>query len=434
MGFVLLKLVAGIAAFKLLYTWAIFRFLSRDPRADEIHFVTTGDGWQIRLCRYRSKSNGGEPVLLCHGAFGNQFNVASPDGDALVDVLTERGLDCWAIDFRGTRSSLAPHRMSRVEVKVDDFLLKDIPAAIEYVCDATGHPQVHWAGHSLGGMLMYAYELIHGRDRLASGASMGTPPGFEGVRLSNPAHLVTFVSKFPRFAALWQRAVAPLLPVLRLNLAVSPINWKNMHPKVGPVSFFSMLELLPPRVAEELLLAANANTWLADRGSVEVFEKLPALKVPLMLVYATLDPLAPPASGQTFFDALRTKDKRILVLSKANEHFANYNHIDLLFARFGRREVFEPVAKWFAAHPVSAEVADRARASQATATDSPHDKLPVNMKRRKRKSRVESGDAKRAALPKKKTSSTKKARASRKKPAKSRAKKKKPTKRKPGLT
>ena len=42
---------------------------------------------------------------------------------------------------------------SRAARQVDTHLLADMPCVVATVLAATGHEQVHWVGHSMGGML-----------------------------------------------------------------------------------------------------------------------------------------------------------------------------------------------------------------------------------------------------------------------------------------
>ena len=112
--------------------------------------VRTPDLWRVRLCRYRPRKGEGEPVFLCHSLLANQFNFTLPRGASLVDVLAESGYDCWVIDLRGARSSIPPFGRKRSQPTLDDYLLRDIPSALDFICRATGYRQVHWVGHSMG--------------------------------------------------------------------------------------------------------------------------------------------------------------------------------------------------------------------------------------------------------------------------------------------
>ncbi len=58
--------IAAVAAVKAVYWLSITRLLSEEPLADEVHTVTTKDGWKIKLLRYRQREGeGGEPVFIC---------------------------------------------------------------------------------------------------------------------------------------------------------------------------------------------------------------------------------------------------------------------------------------------------------------------------------------------------------------------------------
>lgn len=354
--------------------WTTISFLfAEEVRADEVHMVTTGDGWQIRLCRYRPAEQEGEPVFLCHGAMGNQFNFTSPQGDSLVDCLVEEGYDCWAIDLRGDRSSEAPAGRSRYTACVDEFLLEDIPAAIDYIREKTGHSQVHWVGHSLGGMLLYAYELAHGLENVASATTLGSPPGFDGVHIAHPRRLLKLLDAVPGVVECLARAFSIFLPLLKPKLSFAPINWENMHPNAGAATFFNLIEILPPKVAEELASWAAHGEWRMKNGEIDVLEGLKNLQMPLFAIYGQADPVVPIKRARAFFEALPAKDKQILVLSKVNGHSADYNHVDLTFARNGREEVYRPIAQWLDAHPVAHPVVQPV-AQPAIAPDSAGEK------------------------------------------------------------
>lgn len=352
--FLILVTVLAVLYLVQAFCFSILEHLLEEPvRADEVHWVETEDHWRIRLCRYRPIGGDGAPVLLCHGAFANQFNFAAPQGHSVVDGLVERGYDCWVIDFRGDRSARPPSGQRRFDAAMDDYILRDAPAAIDYIRDATGYAQVHWIGHSLGGMILYAYVLARGAAKLATGVTLGAPPGFRGVRLHSSDRLLALLKRVPRLCEFAIRCAAPLGPVTRISTPYTPINWRNMHPKAGPATFFSMIEVLPYRVARELSSWASTNAWWVEDGQIDVISRFGSLDLPLFVIYASRDPLIPEQNRQAFYDVLPSEDKRMLVLSEANGHSADYNHVDLTFARNGREEVCQPMADWLDAHPIA---------------------------------------------------------------------------------
>ena len=345
--------------------------LTESSRASEIHTVRTADGWHITLFRYRAATGAGEPVFLCHGVMENQFTFSSPPGHSLIDVLTEKGYDCWHIELRGNRSSLPAIRHRRSEGRFDDYLLYDIPAALKFIREATGIQKVHWIGHSMGGMLLYAYELVHGAREIASATTLGTPPGFEGAPALRPKFLLAALAFSPGLFDIVLRCLAPTFPMFKIPISIAPINWNNVHPDIGPATFFNLVETPTYDVADKLTRWGVTKTWRVNNTKVDVISGLKTLRVPLFAIFGEVDAFIPVANGRKFFDALPTDDKKLLVLSKKNGHVEDYNHVDLVMARNGREEVYEPIAEWLAAHPIVEEVASEPTATKAADTATP---------------------------------------------------------------
>ena len=345
--------IAVLFAIAFLYWMLLSSALSMPSGADEVYAVTTADLWEVRLYRYKPRQGGGEPVFLCHSAMANQFNFTSPAGASLVDTLVEDGYDCWIIELRGSRSSIPPFGRKRWSAVPDDFLLQDIPSALDFIRKKTGYDKVHWVGHSLGGMLLYAYELVHGRDWLASAATLGSPPGFAGVSFKTP-HTILFLQRMcPPLIGFVMRGLSPLLLALRPRVGFVPVNWENVHPSVTARTFFNMLESPPPALAQELTFWAAHNLWRMNHDDVDVVEGLKTLRTPLLVFFGAADPLTPAATAEAFFKELPGRDKKMIMLGKGHDCSADYNHADLAFGRSGAEEVFRPIVEWFGKHPIT---------------------------------------------------------------------------------
>ena len=322
------------------------RFYREKETAREIHTIRTPDGWYITLYRYCGDAPG-EPVLLCHGLSGNRYNYVYPMGKSMVDYLVNAGYDCWAIELRGSRSSTPPANRNLHQVSFEDYVQHDLPTAIAHILKTSDSERLHWVGHSMGGMLLYAYELTHGRDAIASGVTLGTPPGFEGVRLSDHPLGLAGISRFPQLAALLLRLTTPLIPIVRISNSFAPINWENMKPGV---KFYNLLEMPPPPILTQFTQWSQTDTWILGKDRIDVLTGLRTLTTPLLTIGGASDSLAPPRNLEKFHDHLPTDDKQLLILSRANGHSENYNHVDLVFSPRGQREVFQPILEWFQLH------------------------------------------------------------------------------------
>jgi len=336
--------------------WAllVYRYPGK-PRADEVHFIATEDGWRIAAHRHRPKAPDdahGEPVVLCHGIFANHRTFEEPPGGAIVDSLTEAGYDCWALDYRVCRSAQAPAGKG-CEATLDDVLLKDLPAAIQHIQEQTGFSRIHWVGHSLGGMLFFACEIVHGAGTIASATVLGAPPSFEGVHMRRRRLLGLFFYYAPSAVAFFARLAAPLVPVMRLRLRLVPINWANVHPNVSAGAFFHFVDVVPYPAARQAEEWAVTGQWLMNHGQTDVAAETHKLRTPLLGLYAANDPLARRDNVTRLFDSLSHGDKKLIVLSTEFGYSADYNHVDLAFARHGREEVHRPIVEWLRAYPAT---------------------------------------------------------------------------------
>lgn len=351
---VLIAILAALGLVFAFYGYFVLLLLRyRDPvHADEIYTISTEDGWQIKLYRRKPRRGRCEPVFLCHSMSSNHLNFEVPTGESIVDVLVEAGYDCWTIDTRACRSAIPAPRTRRLGVTMDDILLNDLPAAVAFIRDATGFDRVHWIGHSLGGMMLYAYALKFGSAHIASGVTLGSPPGFKHSTLPSRRVLTTVMPFTHGLMSFFFRGLVPVATVVHPKTNVIPINWDNVHPKITNADLFYAIEMPMPHIGGELGEWSKKGIWRMCADTLDVQERLPELDVPLFAIFGGIDPLVPPEASESFFKSLRIKDKKMVILSKHNGYSENYNHMELAFALNGRNEVFAPALEWLRAHPI----------------------------------------------------------------------------------
>src|SRR5262249_28294059 len=151
----------------------------------------------------------GDPVFFMHSLSSNHLNFEIPHGHSLVDYLVKHGYDCWTFDSRACRDARPPQGISRNSANLDDLLTKDIPAALRRIRELTGCPGIHWVGHSMGGMLFYAYDLKFHGDGVASATTLGSPPGFKAYRTHPREGLVWFNRRAHSMVSHAFRGLAP---------------------------------------------------------------------------------------------------------------------------------------------------------------------------------------------------------------------------------
>ena len=334
-----------------------------EPQADEIHTIRFDDGWRIKLYRRYNHDSPGEPVLLCHGLMGNPTNFQYPRGNAMVDTLVEQGFDCWMIDLRGNRHCEPPLGTSRYTATYD-ACLRDFPEVLKHIRSHAEQQRVHWIGHSMGGMLLYSYATVYGTDSLASGTTLGTPPGFANLKLKSMKPFVALINLVPFLADPFMRVMANLGPVFKISSPFAPINWDNISPDVN---FFSMVEYAPPAVTRQMEEWGSTGTWTLKGSGIDMMEAMPKLDFPLHLIAGRLDPLAPVASIEKFHQSLASKDTRLTILGVEYGCEHDYNHVELVFSKNGKEEVYLPICDWLKEHAAGAPAKKRRPKKKATA-------------------------------------------------------------------
>jgi pimeloyl-ACP methyl ester carboxylesterase len=155
---------------------AATRFVPLPPEA-EVHRARTNDGWEIALTRYKPPGTpSGPPVILCHGISANARNMDLDAEHSMARYFAAHGREAWTMSVRGTGDSdgIDPDKGRLPPITFDAFWRFDLPAVIRTVKAVSGAAAVDYVGHSMGGLIAYAY-LATGGDGLNAVATLGTP-------------------------------------------------------------------------------------------------------------------------------------------------------------------------------------------------------------------------------------------------------------------
>lgn len=362
-----------VFAAKLIYWFVAKMIWEEEPKATEVHTVRTSDGWRIKLYRSFDKENAGEPIFLCPGYTGNPFSFTYPKNASMVDSLVERGFDCWVIDLRGNRRSEPPIGTSRYTGRFKDHYTKDIPSALDHICTITGYEQVHWVGHSMGGLLLYAYAATQDTERIASVTSIGAPPGFTDLNITIYPKVNSFITTFPFIAERYMRGLVPLGQLITREDNPLPMNGANMS---QDVTFFNIIEMPPVEVTRYLFDCAENHRWVLEDSDIDMEDFLPTIELPIHLLAAPLDNLGMERAIESFYDSVASRDKQLTILSRAHGTELDYDHVDMIYGKNARTEVYEPIGSWIQAHamkksarPKKRKVAPKAKLAATESTD-----------------------------------------------------------------
>jgi pimeloyl-ACP methyl ester carboxylesterase len=330
------------------------------PTPDEHHFVDAADGWRLAMHRYlpRGKKPHGAPVLLQHGlgTCSMQFDLGvgteEHPAPSLAHWLADRGFDVWACDLRGSGASLRPaeHAAYRWDWSVDDFILQDGPAFVGYILQTTGRSQLHWVGHSLGGILLLCHCIVYGSQRIASGVVASAGLDYSGSAsaydLIEPLkHLGRLVRRVP--AGLFGRQVAPLFGRWQTRLEASFFHPANIAPAAARAVACNQYDIAGETLFQ--LASLFKTGGLTSRDGKRYAERIAEIELPLLFMAGERDLQCSPEVVERNYAMLGGEHNRLMVFGKRHGHVEDYGHFDLFSGLRADSEVFPHVHAWLTA-------------------------------------------------------------------------------------
>jgi polyhydroxyalkanoate synthase len=324
------------------------------PAEAERHRPKTKDGWEIALVRYRPTGPAtGKPVLLCHGISANARNMDLDDQHSMARWFAAQGREAWTMSLRATGDSDQPDpaRGRPLPIFFDDYWQHDLPTAIEHVRAVTGADTIDYAGHSMGGMIAYAY-LSQGGVGLNAVATLGSP-----TRLDWGTGLEALLSRLGQKVLTTPEVQLP--SQLGAGLAAPAMTWF----RDGPFQrFFYNPESTDPATWQRLVVYGTADTaggtaqqlltliatgrFTSKDGRVDFRADMARIRTPVLVVAGKLDRVALTPAVMDGFRALGGP-KRWLLITRANGALGEYGHMDLVIGERAPDEVFRPVLDFF---------------------------------------------------------------------------------------
>lgn len=322
--------------------------------ADERHPVETEDGWLLTLHRYLPADDAVRhpvPLVLAHGINMNRTAFELSRRGSLARALAARGHDVFVAEYRGEPSARPPLRGERANQRwaydLMDHVKYDLPAIIDAAARLGRSDRVSWVGHSMGGILLYLYVSLYGSSKLHRVATFGSPvhvgrwPGSLGM-LQDLAE--------------WLGARWSVVRVMPPTYLVLPIIWAWPHPwlrwntntrhvtrREALALCTSAFEDVSAGVMQFFIDMAKRRKDVCpseDEGR-DGFEigGLKRLEVPLLVVSATLDGLAPPQTVEPAYHRAGSKDAAYLRLS-------GFSHCDLISGQACLETVLPALSEW----------------------------------------------------------------------------------------
>jgi poly(3-hydroxyalkanoate) synthetase len=325
--------------------------------AMEERYALAPDGWKLSLVRYRPERlvPGRRPVLLVHGIITNsRFFDVDPD-HSFQRWMARRGFDTWALSLRTTGGSdhFGDHQKDPGAAwpSLEDFAEKDLPAALAAVRAATGSPAVDYLGHSLGGLIAYAY-LGGGGEGVGSLVVCGSPIRFrwhtrveELLRSGEP---LLGLESLPLRGL--SRATLPLMARLPTPLEPTLLNEDNVAPAVWRAYVSVGVDDLSGNLVRQAGRWIKENRFLSSDGKVDYGGRLGAVKAPALVVAGKVDNVAPPWLVRPGFEALGSPDKTWLIAGEAGGLSTDYGHLDMFVSDRAPLDLWPRLEAFLLAH------------------------------------------------------------------------------------
>lgn len=379
----ILKTISGICLYLFIICHSFFSQSLAGETAERfkpiLYKTKTIDGWDIVLKRFKKSRFHPEktPVVLCHGFNHNDRFWYVDRKYSLAYYLYEKGYDVWLMSLRGSGESTKPglaelRSLSRFDLlkipqtlaraslslnkfnwNIDDHIDKDVPAALELITKETGHEEVNWVGHSLGGMIVYAYIEGGGRGiknlvAIASPMIIPQPPD-DLLAIIRDQRGAVYLSM------LINTTVASQLQVVSAGLMKSSFdllfyNPDNMKKDVMLKVYHEVVEDIAPGAIDQLRVMIAEGNFLSSDRKINYSANLSSVTIPVLCLGGLYDNLAPPMSIYFAYHNISSKDKSIRIFSLANGYSANYGHNDLVLGKRAPYEVYPYIYRWLEKH------------------------------------------------------------------------------------
>jgi pimeloyl-ACP methyl ester carboxylesterase len=305
----------------------------------ELH-ARTGDGVRLSIQRLAPEGPRRGAVVLQHGLGSNGLAFLVP-GFSLAEHLAGLGYDCFVPDLRGSGRSERP----RGSYSLDDYVEYDVPTVLEAALGASGQSQVHWIGHSMGGILMWMYGIENPHAPVSSMVSVASAldyrPGKSVYR--QLARLLPFFGflrslPFDRLAQL-NALVAGMGPLFM------PEGMNFFRPNIERAVCRQVMTRgftpIPLKLFTSLATTFSSAGFSRKRGAIAYLALASAFTRPTLLIGGSRDPqVSPEAIAATAELLSGVGKKRVAMFGRAHGHGEDYGHFDLLIGKRAASEVW----------------------------------------------------------------------------------------------
>jgi pimeloyl-ACP methyl ester carboxylesterase len=316
-------------------------------------FLNTPDGAVIHLHRHQAD---GPPVLVVHGISSNHYCWDLDEQRSIGTHLATQGFDTWLLDMRGhgdARRAEGGHNLDRAWT-ADDYGLRDIPTAVAYIQQQTGHARLGYVGHSLGGMVGAIYASQVGDEALWAMVVVGSPAEFTdpdpllaltrhtfGISGATLPFILT-----PQLARL-ANAFNDSLPI---DVEAYLFNDANMEEGAAKRMMHTVVSPLWPGEMLQFASMIGDGAFQSRDGAQDYRAAMANISVPVLAISGRADRVAPPDRVRGYYEAVGSEHKQFVVAGRENGFAADYGHLDLPIGDHAPQEIYPLIDGWLRDH------------------------------------------------------------------------------------
>lgn len=315
------------------------------PKQAIRHRARTADGWGLALVEYPPVGPvTGRPVLLLHGICGNDRQMDLDDKHSMARWFAAHGRPAWTLSLRNAgdsdRKDWEQGRHGGFDL--DTLWRQDLTAAVAYVRQQTGAPVIDFVGHSLGGLIAYAY-LAEGGEGIGAAVTLGSP-----VQLNWGLRYDPFLRQAVGFLSNdWSLPiVAPTALALPLNGIIpdDPVQLLIYNPEnvteqtLKRVATMGMADV-SAALAVQLSELIGTGRFLSSDHQIDYRKDMARVSIPVLVVAGKLDRLGVTPAVKAAYRALGGPKEWLLIGEETGAR-ADYGHIDFLFGERASAEVW----------------------------------------------------------------------------------------------
>lgn len=312
-----------------------------------VHHINTEDGWQLAAHYFPAKGKPHRhPVLMVHGLAANRLDLDLDERHSIARAARRRGFNVYVLELRGAGLSLPPGGEERAQFEWSflDFVQKDLMAAVPWVLNHAQVSSFHALGHSMGGMVYFAY-AVQQPPALRSIAAVGVPL-IGDLHLGNrEKRLLQIAASLAEPTGLRRVPLRKLLGTAGRFVPISArladgilLNSANTEPEVVGRLARESIHDIPLKLLTEI--TNQMTNGHAAEGAYAYEAHLDRIKVPILALAGSADHIAPPKSVAALVARLDSPDIRHREMGVEHGDRADYGHLDLLVGKNAPEEVF----------------------------------------------------------------------------------------------